>query len=61
MVSGLPKETIDFRLLKEEQICSECGEKLTEVRKTIRRELIVIPVQVKVREYIDAVYAYRNC
>ena len=61
MVSGLPKETIDFRLSKEEQICPECGEKLTEVRKTIRRELIVIPAQVKVREYIDAVYACRNC
>lgn len=61
MVSGLPKETIDFRLSKEEQIGPECGEKLTEVRKTIRRELIVIPAQVKVREYIDAVYACRNC
>lgn len=61
MVSGLPKETIDFRLSKEEQIWPECGEKLTEVRKTIRRELIVIPAQVKVREYIDAVYACRNC
>ena len=35
MVSGLPKETIDFKLSKEEQICPECGEKLTEVRKTI--------------------------
>ncbi len=61
MVSGLPKETIDFRLSEEEQICPECGEKLTEVRKTIRRELIVIPAQVKVKEYIDAVYACRNC
>ena len=61
MVSGLPKETIDFRLSEEEQICPGCGEKLTEVRKTIRRELIVIPAQVKVREYIDAVYACRNC
>ena len=61
MVSGLPKETIEFRMSKEEQICPECGEKLTQVRKTIRRELIVIPAQVKVREYIDAVYACRNC
>ena len=61
MVSGLPKETIDFRLSEEEQICPECGENLTEVRKTIRRELIVIPAQVKVKEYIDAVYACRNC
>ena len=61
MVSGLPKETIDFRLSEEEQICPECGENLTEVRKTIRRELIVIPAQVKAKEYIDAVYACRNC
>mgnify|MGYP000394085981 FL=1 len=35
MVSGLPKETIDFKLSTEEQICPECGEKLTEVRTTI--------------------------
>lgn len=61
MVSGLPKETIDFRLSEEERFCPECGEKLTEVRKTIRRELIVIPAQVKVKEYINAVYACRNC
>ena len=61
MVSDFFKETIDFRLSEEEQICPECGEKLTEVRKNIRRELIVIPAQVKVKEYIDAVYACRNC
>ena len=61
MVSGLPKETIDFRLTAEEMACPECGGKLTEVRKTIRRELIVIPAQVRVKEYIDAVYACRNC
>ena len=61
MVSDFSKETIDFRLSEEEQIYPECGEKLTEVRKNIRRELIVIPAQVKVKEYIDAVYACRNC
>ena len=31
MVSDFSKETIDFRLSEEEQICPECGEKLTEV------------------------------
>lgn len=61
MVSGLPKEVIDFRLSKEEMICPNCGGELTEVRKTIRKELIVIPAQVKVREYHDAVYTCRNC
>ena len=61
MVSGLPKEVIDFRLSKEEMICPNCGSELTEVRKTVRKELIVIPAQVKVREYHDAVYTCRNC
>lgn len=61
MVSGLQKETIDFRLSAEEMVCPECGGNLTEVRKTVRRELIVIPAQVKVKEYIDAVYTCRNC
>ena len=61
MASGLPKEVIDFRLSKEDMVCPTCGSELTEVRKTIRKELIVIPAQVKVREYHDAVYACRNC
>ena len=61
LVSSLPKEVIDFRLSKEDMICPNCGSELTEVRKTIRKELIVIPAQVKVKEYHDAVYACRNC
>lgn len=61
MISGLPKETIDFRLSEKEMICPECGGKLTKVRNTVRKELIVIPAEIKVREYIDAVYTCRNC
>lgn len=61
MVSGLPKEVLEFRLTDDERICPVCGSELTEVRKTIRKELIVIPAQVKVREYHDAVYTCRNC
>lgn len=61
MVSGLTKEVLDFRLSEEEMICPNCGSELTEVRKTVRKELIVIPAQVKVREYHDAVYTCRNC
>ena len=61
MVSGLPKEIINFRLTEEQMDCPNCGEKLTEVKKTIRKELVVIPAQVKVNEYHDAVYTCRNC
>ena len=61
MVSGLPKEVIDFRLTEEQMNCPNCGERLTEVKKTIRKELVVIPAQVKVNEYHDAVYTCRNC
>lgn len=61
MTSGLPKEVIDFRLSEEEMICPNCGGELTKVRNTIRKELIVRPAQVKVKEYHDAVYTCRNC
>ena len=45
MVSGLPKETIDFRLSKEEQICPECGEKLTSL------EIEMLPMGAKVMTF----------
>lgn len=61
LTASLPKETIEFKLTEEEKICPACGQELVDVKKTVRKELIVIPTQVKVREYIDHVYACRRC
>lgn len=61
MVSGLSKEVINFRLTEEQMICPNCSGKLTEIKKTIRKEMVIIPAEVKVKEYHDAVYTCRNC
>ena len=60
-LADLPVETIEYRLPDEEQVCSVCGDHLTEMRTEIRRELMIIPAQVKVLEHVQQVYACRKC
>ena len=57
----LEVEEIYYELSKEEQICPKCGNELHEMKVEIRRELIVIPAQVKVRHHKKQVYACRTC
>lgn len=61
MLEELPVEVVEYRLSKSEQVCSKCGEDLHEMSKEVRRELKVIPAQVKVVEHIRYIYACRNC
>ena len=61
ITSPLPTETIEYRLSAEEMDCPQCGEKLHEMKKEIRKELKVIPAQVMVTEHVRYVYACRNC
>lgn len=61
MLEDLPVETIEYRLPEGEQNCSKCGEPLHEMSKEIRRELKIIPAQVKVVEHVRYVYSCRNC
>ncbi len=60
-LSGLPTEVIHYKLDESEQICPECGEPLHEMSAEIRRELIIIPAQVKVIEHVQSIYACRSC
>jgi len=57
----LEVEEIYYELSEEEQICPKCGNKLHEMKIEIRRELIVIPAQVKVKHHKKQVYACRTC
>ena len=59
--STLPVETVTHELPQNEQICPECGEQLHVMGKEIRKELTIIPAQVKVTEHIRYVYSCRNC
>jgi transposase len=61
MFEELPVEVVEYRLAENEQTCPQCGEHLHEMSKEVRRELQVIPAQVKVVEHVRYVYACRNC
>jgi len=58
---NLPVETVDHHLTEEEQICPECGEHMHVMGHETRRELVIIPAQVKIREHVSDVCACRNC
>lgn len=60
-LSMLPVETVEHTLPEEERVCPECGQPLHEMGHDIRRELVIIPAQVKVVEHRRAVYSCRNC
>ena len=59
-LEDLPQETIEYRLSSEEQVCS-CGGNLHEMSTEVRREIKVIPPQVKVVNHVRHVYACRRC
>jgi transposase len=60
-LENLPTETVEYRLSDEEKVCSCCGGSLHEMSTEVRRELKVVPAEVKVVEHIQHVYACRRC
>lgn len=58
---NLQVEIVEHVLPAEEQICPECGEDMHVMGKETRRELVIIPAQVKIREHVRRVYACRDC
>lgn len=60
-LENLPKETVEYRLSEEKQVCSCCHGALHEMSTEVRRELKVIPAEVKVVEHVQYVYACRRC
>lgn len=57
----LPVERIEYTLTDEERNCPACNDQLHEMSKEIRKELKVIPAEVKVVEHVKHIYACRNC
>ena len=57
----LPVETVEYELPAEEQVCPECGGALHTMSREIRRELKIIPAQVKIVERVRHIYACRRC
>lgn len=58
---NLPVEVIHHELKDHEKICDNCGHLLTEMKTEIRKELVVIPAQVKVLEHVTHTYSCRAC
>jgi len=57
----LPVEIIEYKLEEEDKICPSCDSPLHEMSKEIRKELKIIPAQVKIVEHVRYVYACRQC
>jgi transposase len=60
-LDSLPKETIEYRLSEDEQVCSCCAGKLHEMSTEVRRELKIVPAEVIVVEHVRYVYGCRRC
>jgi len=60
-LSGLLVETVEYDLPESERICPDCGGALHTMGHDVRRELKIIPAQVKVVEHKRAVYSCRHC
>lgn len=59
--SDLPVEVVEHELPAEEQICPDCGGAMHVMGRETRRELKIIPAQVKVVEHKQCVYSCRHC
>ena len=57
----LPVEVVEHCLPEAEQRCPVCGGELHVMGKEIRRELVIIPAQAKIRERVRYTYACRHC
>ncbi len=49
-ISSLPVDVIEYALPEPEQVCSDCGNALYVKGHTVRRQIEIIPAQVKVVE-----------
>ncbi len=57
----LPVERVEYRIAEEDRDCPQCSSTLHEMSEEVRKELIVIPAQVKVKEHVRYVYTCRSC
>lgn len=60
-LKNFPVDRIEYRLSAEEQYCAACTGPLHEMSQEIRRELKVVPAEVRVVEHVRYTYSCRNC
>ena len=59
--NDIPVEVVEYKLDDREQICDNCHRPLTVMKKEIRKELVIVPAEVKVIEHVTYVYSCINC
>ncbi len=60
-LKNFPVERVEYRLSPAEQQCQACNGPLHEMGEEVRRELKVIPAEVKVVEHVRIKYSCRTC
>ena len=60
-LEGLTEVTTEYSLSEDEQICPNCQGPLHVMSQQIRRELEIIPAQVRVHKHVQNIYSCRNC
>jgi len=58
---SLPAEKVYHTIPEEERICPECGSAMHVMAHETRRELTIIPAQVKIIEHEREIYSCRTC
>lgn len=59
---GLPTEQIVYELPENERVCPDCGKPFHACgHEVLRREVEIIPAQVRAVEHVQTVYSCRNC
>ena len=58
---NLPIEVVEHDLDADERECPQCSGGLHVMGREKRRELVIVPAQVKIREHVRKVYACRDC
>ena len=56
----LPVEVVEYKPEDDEKVCPTCEGPLHEMSKKVRKELKIIPAQVKVVEHVRYVYTCRS-
>ena len=57
----VPVEVVEHRIPESERVCPACGTSMEEIGKEVRRTLVMIPAQVKIREDVYFTYACQSC
>ena len=57
---NVPVEVVEHCVPESERACPECGTLMTEIGTAVRRTLVMVPAQVKIREDVYFTYACQN-